>query len=197
MSCPTPEALAMWVDDGRRAGPLEVHVAECASCAQLVSGLCEDQVLFLSGVEALPEDAYAEVRQQVLARVSSTATWKRRWFAAMAGAAVACGILVVSLMRQQDTRPAPEPVVAARPPVPQIYEAKPIERKPASVMRAKRVRKTPPRANRAELIAAFDALFEDAAAKGPGQPGQTVITMQTQDPNVTILLLTDSNGDGV
>lgn len=190
MSCPTPETLAMWVDDGRRAGPVEAHVCQCSTCARFVDGLCEDQMLLRSGVEALPEDSFIEVRQRVLESVSRGTGWRRRLFAAAAVAAVACGIVAVNFNPQPKSRVEPKPVVAtAIPAVPN-----PIAIEPAPIVRAKRVRRKPESFNGAKLIAAFDALFDRTEVSA--HPGQTVITMQTADPSVTVLLLTDSNGDG-
>lgn len=43
------------------------------------------------------------------------------------------------------------------------------------------------------LIAALDALYEQPRLIGSGAPGQTVIELRTDDPQVTILLI----GDGL
>jgi hypothetical protein len=102
--------------------------------------------------------------------------------------------VVLNLGPQRGSRQESKPVVATT--VPAVAKPSPIAIKPVPIVRTKQVRRQPARSNGAELIAAFDALSEDRTAKVSAHPGQTVITMQTEDPSVTILFLTDSNGDG-
>jgi hypothetical protein len=157
--------------------------------------LGEDQLLLQSAADGLPDEAYAEVHQRVLAGTVHGRTRLWRLLTIAAAAVAACWVVAVQVGSHEPVHYETKPIVtAALPPVTETNPIRAEQPRRTPIKRSRKARTVPP-SNGAELIAAFDALYEDRSAAGHGDPGQTVITMQTQDPSVTILLLTENNGD--
>lgn len=186
--CPSPQDLAIWVDEGRAPGVSDSHIAGCVSCGEFAEALRADQAM-LKRLEELPEPAYTQVRARVLERLSGGKPTLRYYWAA---AAIAAAVLIATFLPRTRAGVAPAPRLAPRvaelkTPSPPLRE----EVKRAPVRRRQPARK----ATGAELIAALDAFYELPIVPAVGAPGQTVITLQTGDPNVTIMLLGESTGD--
>lgn len=206
-NCPGLDDLAMHAGDDLDIGKLlEVneHLAHCQICREMVEQLRSDRLRIQASPD-LPESVFDEVRTRVLSDVLRSSEIRRyRWPAAVA-ACVALLVLISFYRTPQidlTERTVPRPAIVKE----QIAAtaSKPVQveqvlRKP---VRAKTVYRLSRNAGRtpkstvpisdAELIAAVDRLFGDdtpSPAEGP-----VVITLQTQDPNVTIILFTDSTG---
>ena len=188
-TCPKPESLALWVDEGREAGISHEHLATCVACDALVRALEADRELLRRRFE-FSEAQYAAVRGRVLKRVSDR---KSRVLYGLAAAIAA--ILVLALFMPRIQRPEPQRITAKV-----QKNSEPSAVQTASVgktnFKRPRARKTHvEKPSSAELIAALDKLYEDPSQQGIGAPGQVVISMATADPDVTIILLGESTGD--
>lgn len=197
MSCPSPETLALWMED-RPVDATGLHVRECVACRDFVAEL-ESDGTWLRAMEDLPDAAYAEVRHQVLGRLSRGNVRRYGWVGAAVAATVVLALLLPETQKQV-VKPfvAPEAIVAHQA---AVASALPITQAPVSVTKPAIARhKTPAvsrapawgNSNPAELLAALDALYEEPGLPATGASGETVVTIQTQDPNVTILLLEES-----
>src|SRR5262249_8232417 len=150
-----------------------------------------------------PESVFDEVRTRVLSDVRRSSGIRRyRWPAAVA-ACVALLVLIsfyrtpqIDLPERAMPRPAKikEQLAdnASKPMQVEPVQQKPVRAKtPQRLSRnTGRTAKSPAPISDSELISEVESLFEEkapAALEGP-----VVITMQTQDPDVTIILLTDS-----
>lgn len=190
--CPSLEDLALYAGEESVSPSLREHVAHCAECATLVREFEADRVT-LQHPPAIPEEVYAAVQRNVLADLPRPSSARRYAWAAAIAAGVAAIAFSPALRREpaaQKTMPA---AVAELRTAPHRLEA--VKRDPAPRRKARAPRKSPPASlPDAGLIAALDALYETEAPAVVPYDGEVVIAIQTQDPNVTIVLLGDSTG---
>jgi anti-sigma factor RsiW len=151
------------------ASAVERHLAGCAGCQVLWSGMRESlELLHGAHVEALPSAAYTAVRGRVMAELAAGQRVWWRWVAGLAAvAAVMLGALAV--WPERAIKPLPR-VVLAVPPVFQTAQAKsgtdPQTGPPA-----------PPRQ------------WGKRAAPAPRQP--LLVRLVTDDPNIVIYWIAD------
>ena len=156
------------------AQAVERHVAECAGCQLLLSGLRESLgVLREAHADPVEEAHLAAVRARVLSELGSGANrrWRLGWVYAMAVAAM---VLLMAVW----PRPAKRVVVtvpsAAVVPVAEAPRAEPTA--PAVVRHRKRPRKV-------------------VVVKAEEPAERLVVKLLTDDPNVIIYWITDSKGE--
>jgi len=166
------------------AAAVEGHVAGCAGCQVLLSGLRQSAEL-LRGAHGEPVDPahYAAVRARVMSELARSPRpwWRQSW---VYGLAVAAMLLLFSVRPRQPRRvavatPAPvAPMIAVAPaPVPVKRE---IAREPAAPL-PRRPHRTP----RVETVA--------KDAETPAEP--LVVKLITDDPDVVIYWITESKGE--
>jgi hypothetical protein len=187
-SCPKLEDLALYAGedlDRSQAEELTVHIASCNECSAAVEDLLADRALFRRSLE-IPDSAVAQVHERVLSRLQEQTPRSYIWAAAVAAGLAAAAVISTQVGRYTEPPPpAPLKQYAMRSPdVPQTASIK---------HRRKRLKS--PRAFDKELIAALDRLFEPEPYPVAPISGPVVITMQTKDPNVTIILLAENTGE--
>ena len=207
--CPTADELALYIErDENISWPraVEEHLADCEYCRGLVAALEQDRVVLQLTPALAPEDL-ARVREGVLAGISARRTRVPIGFVAIA-AALTLAVLV-PLLRTTRTATPPQEMErahAVEPQSPSPIAAEGIEERPRPVRRISVGRVTRPSAPVAEvprdiderLLAEISELLGEAST--PAEPasvpltGAVVITMQTADPNVMIVLLSESTG---
>jgi anti-sigma factor RsiW len=156
----------------RQSAALEAHLSECPRCRQEADALRDSQreIKRVLGAAA-PSDAQERVRARVLAAIASKEpspkrAWQGRRYALAGGIVCATLIAVASFVWQASQRVSPSPAVTPT------------------------ARVTPPQPAPAEKpLTERMTLVENA-------DGQTIIEVETDNPNVCILLVTDtSEGD--
>ena len=159
------------------APAVEGHVAECAGCQLLLSGLRESMGLLREAHADPVEEAHlAAVRARVLSELERGANrrWRLGWVYAMAVAAM---VLLMAVWPRSSKRVAvtvpPAPVVAV-----------------AQVPRAEPLLPDPQRYGVVEFDEKFKAV---SVAEKPAEP--LVVKLLTDDPNVIIYWITDSKGE--
>jgi len=167
------------------AAGVERHVAECAGCQLLLSGLWESlRLLREAHCEPVDEAHFAAVRARVMSRIERGRSpwWRQVWVYAAAVAVVA--LLVVAVRPVRKSAPVPLPRVAtsvggAAAPVRGRPPGRPAlpPRNSAGKVRPARRRSAPP-AQKAEE---------------PAQP--LVVKLLTNDPDVVIYWITDTKGE--
>jgi hypothetical protein len=185
--CPTHEDLALYAGEDLDSSPsqeLAAHIASCADCSAAVEDFCTDRALFRNSPE-ISDAAVAQVHERVLSRLQQRTPRPYVWAAAIAACLAA--LTVVSTQIDRYTEP-PLP-----PPIKQYAMRGPEAPLTRSVKKVHRPR--PARASDAALIAALDRLFEPEPHPVAPINGPVVITMQTKDPNVTIILIPESTGE--
>jgi hypothetical protein len=206
--CPGLDDLAMYSGDDLDAAKLaEVgeHIAQCQICGEVVEQLRSDR-LRIQSLPDLPESILDEVRARVLSDIRRSSEVRRyRWPAAVAACVALLTLISFCRIPQADL---PERTMSVPAKIKEQTTAnvskpaqlKPVPLKPVRAKTLQRLSRNVSQASKstvpisdAELIAAVDRLFGDDAP-APLE-GPVVITMQTQDPDVTIILLTDSTGD--
>lgn len=188
-ACPTWEALANYIDGADAADGIECHIAECATCRAVIERLREDQQLLQTEPE-IADSAFTDVRLRVMSQVSRRRSSHSYWMAGL----IAASLLIAMFWPRTEPQlpaPAPLPLVVQAPTQPAIAPAvqKNVRKRQAHA------RPGESQSSPAELIAALDNLYNDPPSSGAGLPGQVVITMETEDPNVTIILLGENKGD--
>jgi len=156
------------------ARAVERHLAECAGCQRLLSGLREG-LRFVGAAHAEPveEAHFAAVRARVLSELERGPArgWRRPWAYAMVAAAL---LLAIALWPRPSAR-----IVAPAPPAPVAAVARV---QPAGPVAAPAVHhRTRPR--KIVLV----------KAEEPAEP--LVVKLLTDDPNVIIYWITDSKGE--
>jgi hypothetical protein len=191
-NCPDLENLALYAGDDlgqAETSDMRAHIEQCPSCLATLTELRADRNLLQTSPE-IPEGAFGEVRHRVLSQLQSTARVRRyAWVAAIA----ACLALVAIIPKFAPKRIDPPAAIVIPPPAivqPRVaavnepsrlhHKSRPVHKIKAPVQRDE------------ELIAAFDKLFEPEAPPATSADAPVVITMQTADPNVTIILLADN-----
>ncbi len=163
---------------------LAAHLAVCADCRELRAELEADQVL----LQQPPDVPEGVVAGAVLRRVAV----RRLRLAPLALAAAAA--LTFLMVRQ----PAPPPAVTA--PVPVVRNVIPDPVIPAAPEPVHQVRRAPrsPRAVQADpdkLMASLAAMLEPAPTAIASADTSVLITTQTADPDVVIVLVPENTGD--
>lgn len=202
--CPSVEDLAMYA--GRDCEPaaladIREHLAVCGECRMLVAAFDDDREL-LGTPPVLPDEAVFAVHDGVIGRLRNQRRWR---YAAVTTAAAAMLILAWLLplsVRKADSPALPpkaQETAAVRLPPPAVESGRsPSKAQTANARiarRNKRIRS--PRAqemDNAALFAAVDDLLAIENKQPPAFSGSVVVTLQTQDPNVTIILLEESSG---
>jgi hypothetical protein len=162
------------------AEAVERHVAECATCQELLSGLRQSEEL-LRGAHAEPVDSahYAAVRARVMSELAGERRpwWRQAWVYGLVAAAV---LLAVSLRPRQPQTVAvmkPAPVTPVLPAPPAAHEA--VRQAAAPVHRRPRRK---PAVKTVETVTA------------PAEP--LVVKLITDDPDVVIYWITGSETKG-
>jgi hypothetical protein len=196
-SCPSRETLALFTGQDLAADELlriAAHVQECPSCESLCDALLSDRALLQAAPEVSADDLF-EIRRHVLSEIGGAARRRRyAWIGAMA-AALALFAILPSFNRPKTVL---DPVSRV---VPNTTSKPPVEIAPSPVRRPAVVKRVAVKHRRREafsgqqLIAALDRLAELDAPPATPTDAPIVITLQTADPNVTIILVPDNTGE--
>jgi hypothetical protein len=207
-NCPNLETLALYageeLDTSERTA-IAAHMADCSACAALVAELQSDRELLQSPPD-VPEEAILDLHRRVMSDLPRPASIRRYFWPAAVAACLAILALSSTLSRRQPVAPrmaGPEHRSAAavvKESIPDLQEtskAQPLITQPSITQArpAHKTRRRAPRSSDAGLIAALDQLFETEPPPAATADGKVVITMLTEDPNVTIILLADSTGE--
>jgi len=197
--CPNPETLALYageeLDASERAG-VATHIIECSACGALVAELQSDRELLQTHPD-IPSEAIQEVHRRVMSELPAAGSLRRYLWPAAIAACVALLALTSTLVRRQpvaqpisnrEVRTAPPPIASEK--APELQQTTRVQSQ-----LSRKIRRRPAKSSDAELIAALDQLFETEPQAPAATDGQVVITMLTEDPNVTIILLGDSTGE--
>ena len=160
------------------AAGVEGHVAECAGCQMLLSGLRESLRLVREAHQDPVDGAhYSAVRVRVLSELERTRApwWRHAWIFAAVAAAM---LLVVAVRPKEVSVPAP---VAKVQPAPAVQTTA----APATSAQATPVPRPPRRKQAPKEIA--------VKAEPPAEP--LVVKLVTDDPNVIIYWITDTKGE--
>jgi hypothetical protein len=200
--CPNPETLALYageeLDSSERAG-VATHIIQCSTCGALVAELQSDRELLQSHPD-ITEGAIQDVHQRVMSELPVAGSLRRYLWPAAIAACVA--LLALSSMwssrllrRQPEAQPTAHRGYRPAPPI--VSEKAPELQQTTKVQSQapRKIRRRPAKSSDAELIAALDQLFETEPPAAEPTDGEVVITMLTEDPNVTIILLADSTGE--
>jgi anti-sigma factor RsiW len=164
---------------------LDTHIASCEECSATVEDLRADRALF-AAIPELPETAIAELHERVISRLQTPRRYA--WPAAIAACIAAAAVIATQAGSYKEPPPPP--------PLKQLAMRIPEAPQPLQIKKTHRVQpRKSQRASDAALIAAIDNLFEPEPHPVAPISGPVVITMQTQDPNVTIILLPESKGE--
>ena len=196
--CPNLETLALYageeLDASERAG-VATHIIECSTCGALVAELQSDREL-LQTYPDIPAEAIQEVHRRVMSELPAAGSLRRYLWPAAIAACVALLALSSTLIRRQ---PAAQPMAIrdhrASPPIVSEKAHEVQQATKAQSQPSRKIRRQPAKSSDAELIAALDQLFETEPQAAAATDGEVVITMLTEDPDVTIILLADSTGD--
>jgi hypothetical protein len=163
-------ALAL---DGEFTPEIERHMAMCAECRELLA----DRELLRAAPEIAPE-SYAAVRERVLARVSRpNAVW---WRAAAAVVLAAAG-LTWWLLRMPEAERLEIAVASPAAPVVERPRARAeLRAAPGTVRR---------RVERTDAVSLAMRLRAELDPAPPRMMGDVAVAMQTEDPEVFILLV--------
>jgi anti-sigma factor RsiW len=172
------ERIALYAGGDLRpeeAAGLERHLAECAGCQLLLSGLRESlRLLREAHAEPVEEAHFTAVRARVFAELERGRWpwWRQVWVYGLAAAAMALLLLAV--------RPKAHNRIAVVTPAP-VLTAAPAPPQPQTVRQSVAPRHRKPRPKPA------------AEAERPAEP--LVVKLLTDDPNVVIYWITESKGD--
>ena len=169
MNCGWMERVAFALD-GEWTPEVERHLAGCSECRALLA----DREL-LRATPEIAAEAYTAVRERVMAAVRpSYAMW---WRAAAAVGLVMAGVAWWSVRLPEAERLE----IAVRAPG--------VVAIPNSAAQAARTLKPAPRMARTDGVALAMRLREELEAQPPRIPGEVGVAMQTEDPEVFILLV--------
>ena len=186
MTCEWMERVALALD-GAWTPEVEAHVARCAECRELLA----DQALLREAPEIAPE-VYAAVRAGVMERVRpSYAVW---WRAAAAVVLAVTGIAWWTLRVPEAER---LDIAVAAPKAPVVRPTAPLRSRLRTPLRTWREVPSEPRASasgrrdrtRPDPIALALAVREELNPSPPRLTGDVAVAMQTEDPEVFILLV--------
>jgi hypothetical protein len=173
--------------DAVEARDVERHVAECAGCQLLASGLKQAlETLRESHQDVAAEAAFAAVRARVLAEVERERHpwWRRVWPYGAASAAAAVAGMVFWVWPAAPPPPQVAPARVPPAPVTRVHQApeppaKAVLRRGLSPRRPRRV----PPAPKAEV------------PSQPHQPETVVVRLLSNDPDVVILWIAETKGE--
>ena len=195
--CPSPEILALYageeLDTSERAG-LTAHLAECSACSALVADLQFDRELLRKPPD-ISEEAIEDVHRRVMSELPRPGSRRRYlWPAAVAACVALLALSSISLQHQPPSQTVANAEHRSNPAaikekIPELQQTSKVNALPARPTR-RRIAKS----SDAELIAALDNLFETEQPAVVPTDDHVVITMLTEDPDVTIVLLADSTG---
>jgi anti-sigma factor RsiW len=166
------------------ASGVERHVAECAGCQLLLSGLRESLEL-LRETHAEPVEAahYAAVRARVLSELERGRRpwWRQAWVYAMVVAAMVVSVAVWPRAPKRIAVVNP-PMASPVPPVPSVAQIKlgTVSERPAL-----------PRHRRPSPKSAVEVIA--VKVEKPAEP--LVVKLLTDDPDVIIYWITDTKGE--
>ena len=171
MSCSWLERVAIAMD-ADWTPDIDAHVAGCAECGALLA----DRQLLREAPEIAPE-VYESVRARVMERVrpSLPAWW---WRAAAAVLLAVAGVAAWWSVQVPEAERLRIAVAAPAAPAPQ----------PAALRRSTVPRESR-RATRSDPVALALTLREQLEPLPPAAQGDVAVTMQTEDPNVVIMLV--------
>ena len=158
---------------GADAAGVERHLAECAACRMLWSGIKQSlELLQGAHAEAEAPGIYTAVRGRVLAKLEARRMpwWRRGWVVGFAAAAVAVILMALASWPVRRVGPLPPRVAAIIPPAPA-----------AQALRAVLARPLP---HKRRVVAA-----EQAGNPQPSQP--LMVRLVTDDPNIVIYWIAD------
>jgi anti-sigma factor RsiW len=217
MSCSQFEKqIALYVEGdlgGRKARQVEEHLHDCPACRELAEEIADSQAA-LKGLRAEAVDGVVleRIRRRVLDEVGGQRPSLRyawRWKHALAAGLVVVAVAMSVLLRQQSS----EAPVALAPELPKREVVPPAPPPPAPPVQA--ARKTPrrrvdvparPSQGRTpvpqELVSPDFEIpriepprIEPARIDPPASSNQLVVKLLTDDPEVVIYWLIDTNGD--
>jgi hypothetical protein len=168
--------------DGEWTPEIERHAAECQECSALLA----DREL-LREAPTIPEAAVAEVRARVMKQVAPSRS--QMWLAAAAVFVAAAGITWWVL------RPAEVQhmeVAVSAPAAPQLM---PVSASPAT-QRVRRAIRSKPANGQATLAMALREAMGPQTAPPVSGSGSVLVAVQTEDPEVMIVLVDEAKGDG-
>jgi anti-sigma factor RsiW len=188
--CPNLEDLALYAGDDldrSQAEELAAHIASCPECSAGVDNFRSDRTLFRSAPQ-ISDAAVAQLHECVLSALPDRTPRPHTWAAAVAACLAAVTVASTQLGRYTEP-PAPPPIKQYAMRIPDAVRTITVKQ----THRRQSLKST--RASDAALIAAVDRLFEPESYPVAPISGPVVITMQTKDPNVTIILLSGGTGE--
>jgi len=180
-TCAWMERVALAMDSGWTR-EIEQHAAECPECRELLA----DRDL-LREAPLIPESALTALRARVLEKVAPSHSWM--WRAAAAVVLAAAGISWWVLRPPEVQRME---IVVAAPAAPAVLQARAATvREP--VARAKAAKRSN---GQASLALALRDAMEPQTAPPVSGTGSVLVAVQTDDPEVMIVLVSESKGEG-
>jgi hypothetical protein len=161
---------------------IERHTAECAECRELLA----DREL-LREAPLIPDTALAALRARVLQQVAPSPSWM--WRAAAAAVLAAAGISWWILRPAEVLRME---VAVWAPKAPQLVRSRAATEK--KVVQRREFNK-PGNRPAALAMALRDAMGPETAPPVSGS-SSVLVAVQTEDPQVMIVLVSESKGDG-
>ena len=178
MNCEWMERVAFALD-GEWAPEIEAHVAACAECRELLA----DRELLRAAPEIAPE-VFAAVRAQVLSRVrpSSSAWWQ-------IAAAVLVGVLGIAWWALRVPEAETLEIAIAAPAAPVVERVR-----TTAPLRSRLGRERVPQ-EKPDAVRLAMAMREELDPAPPRMKGDVAVAMQTEDPDVFILLVGEDDDE--
>lgn len=188
-TCEWTERVALSVD--QNSTDVDRHVSACSECRELLADLHAGRDL-LQETLWIPEKAYEDVRARVLESVRPS-----RWPWAVA-AAVALVALGASIWGSYELYVPVEPLEIAieRSHAPVIVQAAAASSLPDRCSAARQHVTVPRAGARNHLALALRDMLGPGNAPPVAAAGAVVMSIQTEDPDVLIVLVPESKGDG-
>jgi hypothetical protein len=217
MSCPAfEERIARYVGGDlapEESRPVVQHLATCAACAELASGLERDRLWLSSRPPETAETDYAAMRSRIRREIVVRKRNRRLLPALLAAAAILLAVLVVTHRRTEERVVATAARIAQLPAAPVERAAAPSIQPPeVDKVRKSAIRGSGPRGNPDEGVRPTKAqpaadltleaamrMFQELDPEPPppptGSDSPVEMRIATRDPNVTIILLQETKGD--
>ena len=181
------ERIALYMGGDLRAdesADVERHLAVCAGCQVFASGIRESLGLLREAhAEQLDAAAFAAVRARVLGELERRPA-QRWWFVLGTAFAVAALLLAVVWVRPAKHQAPPPATMASRETPRPLAIPMPAERRAAPVVHRRRAVRKP-------AVSVREAAVR--REKTPEQP--LVVKMMTNDPDVVIYWITNTQGE--
>lgn len=188
-ACDRAEHVALYVGGDlapAESAAVQRHATECAECRALLADLMVDAALLRAPVE-LPAAAFSDVRSAVSTRLQSFRHYL--WWPAAAAAAAALATL--AWYTQEVNRPLDGlDIVVSAPAAPRVALPQPATAEVSQRRPTIRHRHDP-----AALAMALRAMLPPVNAAPAASSSPVLITTQTEDPNVVIILIPETKGD--